>query len=69
MTMRDGCRLSYNALPSRRNSGEKITLSMPSFSLMDWVKPTGMVDLMIITAFGLIAVTSLITASTLDVLK
>ena len=46
-----------------------MTLSIPIFSLIDCVKPTGMVDFMIITAFGLIAVTSFITASTLEVLK
>ena len=33
------------------------------------VKPTGTVDLIIITAQGFISVTSLITDSTLDVLK
>ena len=46
-----------------------MTLSIPKRSLMSRVNPTGMVDLMTMTAFGLISVTSRITASTVEVLK
>ena len=68
-TMREGCRLSYSALPSRKNSGEKMRLSQWYCSRALAVKPTGTVDLITITALGSMAMTLRITASTLPVLK
>ena len=67
--MRDGYKLSYKALPSRKNSGEKIILSTPNFAFNCSVKPTGTVDLITIIALGLIDNTSCTTDSTLLVSK
>jgi hypothetical protein len=67
--MRDGYRLLCSGLPSRKNSGENITLSQPSSSLITTVKPTGIVDLITMIAHELIAITSLIIDSTEYVLK
>ncbi|MNN42544.1 hypothetical protein D3C81_1567310 [compost metagenome] len=61
--------MSYSAFPSRRNSGEKMMLRVPNRSRSSSVQPTGMVDLMTITASGLIATTSRTTDSTEPVLK
>ena len=44
-------------------------LSEPVFSRMDLVKPTGIVDLMTITASGLYFMTEAMTASTAEVSK
>ncbi len=64
-----GMQVVITALPSRKNSGEKIRFSVPSSSRIRSVKPTGMVDLITINAPGLMAITSRITASTVLVLK
>ncbi|KTF08026.1 hypothetical protein MGSAQ_000478 [marine sediment metagenome] len=61
--------MSCSARPSRRNSGLKITCSVPSRARTSRVKPTGTVDLTTITACGASRVTSRITSSTLEVLK
>ena len=68
-TMRLGWRLSSRALPSRRNSGLKMRLSVPSLSRSPLVKPTGIVDLTTMTASGLVAMTSAMTPSTEEVSK
>src|SRR5690554_5014893 len=67
--IREGYRLSYKALPSLKNSGEKIILSVLNISLTSFVYPTGMVDLIIITASGLIERTAAMTLSIDLVLK
>lgn len=68
-TMREGRRLSYSALPSRRNSGEKTirwsARRAESFS----VQPTGMVDYITIQALSFTARTAAMAASTLEVPK
>ena len=51
-TILEGYKLSYKAFPSLKNSGEKIRLSMPYFSFIDLVKPTGIVDLIIMIDSG-----------------
>ena len=63
-TIREGCRLSWSAFPSRRNSGEKITWSVPSRLRTSSTKPTGTVDFTTMVAVGLTAATARITAST-----
>ena len=65
----EGYRLSYKAFPSRKNSGENMIFSHPVSSLTFAVYPTGTVDLITITASGLIFITPAITASTDEVLK
>ena len=67
--MRLGCRLSYSALPSRRNSGENSSRLQPNASAARSVYPTGTVDLMTTSAPGLTLPTSESTASTVEVLK
>ena len=67
--MREGYRLSYSALDSRRNSGLNRMLSVPNFSRTLAVYPTGMVDLMTMMASALYCMTSLMTASTAEVSK
>ena len=67
--MRDGCKLSYNALPSLKNSGEKIILLNLYFFFILSVYPTGIVDLITMVAFGFNLIASLITESTEDVSK
>ena len=64
-----GYKLSYKALPSLKNSGQKIILLEPITSLMCLVYPTGIVDFITIIAFGFTFVTTLITASTAEVSK
>ena len=44
----DVYKLSYKALPSLKNSGENIMLSIPYFSFIFLVNPTGIVDLITI---------------------
>src|SRR5690625_1111873 len=61
----DGYKLSYKALPSLRNSGENMMLSVSNFSLTDFVYLTGMVDLITMTASGLMDYIFSITVSTL----
>ena len=63
-TIRDGCRLSCSALPSRRNSGENRMLSVLCASHMRSANPTGTVDLMTMVASGAMARTCSMTAST-----
>lgn len=67
--IREGYKLSYSALPSRKNSGENIILLHSNIFLTLLVYPTGTVDLIIIVASGFIDNTLAITASTLLVLK
>ena len=65
----EGWRLSYSALPSLRNSGEKMTLWI-LFSLQNLsVNPIGMVDLMTMIASGHTDCSCLMTDSTEPVLK
>ncbi|MNI71231.1 hypothetical protein D3C73_1270920 [compost metagenome] len=65
----EGYKLSYNALPSRKNSGENIIFCVLNFILASSVYPTGTVDLITKVAFGLILNTLEITLSTLFVSK
>ena len=67
--IRDGYKLSYNALSSRKKFGEKIKLSVSNISRTFSVYPTGTVDLMTIVASGLIDKTLGIKSSTERVLK
>ena len=48
--IREGCRLSVSARPSRRNSGEKTSWSVPSRARAPVTKPTGTVDFTTISA-------------------
>ena len=48
--IREGYRLSYKALDSRRNSGLKIIFLLLNFSLTLVVYPTGIVDFVVIAA-------------------
>ena len=64
--MREGYRLSYSALDSRRNSGLKMMFLVWYFYRTEAVNPTGMVDLMIIVASGFTFRTSSMTASTAE---
>jgi len=64
-----GCKLSNNARPSRKNSGEKIILLLLKYLRLSSTNPTGIVDLIIIIASGFILVTSLRIPSTDDVSK
>ena len=68
-TIREGWRLSWSARPSRRNSGEKSTRSVPSRSRSAAVNPTGTVDFMTAVARGSISRMSATTCSTLLVSK
>ena len=54
----EGNKLSYNAFPSLKNSGENKILLKLNLILVLAVKPTGTVDLITITAFKLTAITS-----------
>ena len=65
----EGYKLSYNALPSRKNSGEKIIFSVSYFFLTLSVYPTGTVDLITIIASLFTLRTSSITCSTDEVSK
>ena len=47
--IREGYKLSCNAFPSRKNSGEKRILSLPNCAFIFLVYPTGTVDLSTIT--------------------
>ena len=67
--MREGCRLSYSARLSRRNSGLKRMRSVWNSSRAFAVYPTGIVDLMTIQASGLTESARRITASTAEVSK
>ena len=53
-TMYEECGLSCSALPSHKNSGEKIRLSQPVRAGIRTVNPTRMVDLITAVAGGLI---------------
>ena len=68
-TILDGCKLSYKARPSLKNSGEKIIFSYWYFSRIVFVYPTGIVDLIMIVAWSLYFKTVSIASSTLDVSK
>lgn len=67
--IREGYKLSYSALDSRRNSGLKRMLWLPVFALICRVYPTGIVDLITMMASGLTDSTISITDSTADVSK
>ena len=61
-TIRLGDNVSFNELPSLKNSGEKTILLFLYSSLNDSVKPTGMVDLITITLSSFCSNASLNTA-------
>ena len=65
----EGYKLSYNACPSLKNSGENIILSILYFSFIDFINPTGIVDFITIVVSIFISLTFFITSSTLDVSK
>ena len=67
--IREGCRLSQSARPSRRNSGENRIASLPCSARIRAVKPTGTVDLTTTVAPGAKRRASEITCSTLAVSK
>ena len=67
--IRLGYRLSYNALPSRKNSGLNRSFVFAYFLRISPVNPTGTVDFITITARGLTSDARAITSSTESVLK
>ena len=68
-TIREGYKLSYNAFPSLKNSGEKTIFSVLNFAFNSNVYPTGTVDLIIKVASGRMIRAFSITSSTVEVLK
>ena len=67
--IRDGYKLSYNALPSLKNSGENIIFYVLNIFLTFFVYPTGTVDFITIIASGFTDKTFAITTSTLLISK
>ena len=73
-SMQDGGKIVQLSLATSetwkdRNSGEKKILSCLNFNFMLLVKPTGTVDFITMTIFGLVLIDSLIILSTISVLN